>query len=148
MATILTEDNQEIKVPKEYIPHLNTVQNMVNDLGEGLIPMPITLDQWKVIETYLNIYLNELPVDAETVLADKSNDELCDLLQTANHMDFSTLVVNIIEILATRIENLNPEDIRKTFMVEYHPAGANLQNEIQDKLSWYAPPQESHETTF
>lgn len=147
MTTILTEDNQEIQIPQEYIAHLNTVQNMVNDVGDGVIPIPITSNQWKVMETYLNIYLNELPVDAEKVLADKSNDELCDLLQTANHMDFSVLITNITDILATRVENLKPEEIRKIFMVDYQPVETNLQNEIQDKLRWYhqQPPEESKE---
>lgn len=145
MATILTVDEKEITIPKEYISHLNTIKNMVDDLGDGAIPLPITSDQMKLMETYLNIYINELPINAEDILVNKSNDELCDLLQVANHMDFSALISSITDILALRIEKLTPDEIRKIFMQEYQPVDTTLQNEVKGKLNWY---NSSRPTTF
>jgi len=138
MAKILTADDKEINISKEYIPYLTTIKNMVDDLGnEDLIPLPILSEQWNTMETYLDIYINELPTDAENMLADKSNDELCDLLQTANHADFSALITSITDILALRIESLSPDEIRKIFMREYTPIEVSVQNEIKEKLKWY-----------
>lgn len=140
MVKILTSNDEEIEISKEYIPYLKTIKNMVDDLGDdnlNCIPLTITLDQWNIAKTFLDIYTTELPTDAENMLVDKTSDDLLELWQICNHLDFGILMSAVRDILASRLENMTPDEIRRTIMIEYTSVSDDLKNQIEQKIGWF-----------
>lgn len=141
------DNNEIVKISSEVAKMSETIQNMLDDIGEGCEEHVIPLHNInsvmlsKIVE-YCDHHVNDIEKEDNKTICDwdmtfceMPQEQLFALILAANYLSIKSLLDVTCKTVANLIKGKTPEEIRKTFNIknDFNPSE---EDQIQKENPW------------